>query len=404
MHRKAQGNFFLKNFRRSDRIFRMFRHFPGWVRSLLIDSYVDKAKSSAEGRFCPERMTLFITNQCNMKCAHCFIVKEVQPKIEMMTVDDYRKLFTSVRGGVSQILLTGGEVTLRKDLPDIVIAASKEGRIETANIFSNGHRTELLIQQFEAILQGCDIRLNYQTSLDGVPEFHDINRRVPKAYENAMKTIAKIQELAAKHPSRFGRIMITTAISSKNMKDLKEICELILKTGASPAFCFVRTSEDVFNLKGSDLKSSFTPEKTKTDGTVKFADGDFLSVEQMSDVLNVLNERVWDGDKGSLNLNYNRVTLEAIRDAKASNTSPLTDECRMGFDDVVILADGLVSRCENLSTPTNLKNFDFHLPNLMKSAAWQDYMKKTAGCWCLHDCGIGVSVMKEKGLIKRLAQ
>ncbi|MGE3681556.1 MAG: radical SAM protein [Bdellovibrionales bacterium] len=401
---KTNANFFLRNFQRTDRIFRFFRKFPAIVRNSVIDQYVRKAKADAKGRDYPERMTLFLTNKCNMKCSHCFIIKEVQPKIEMMTLEEYTKLFRSVRGGVSQVLLTGGEVTLRKDLADIVIAASREGRINTVNIFSNGFRVKDIVGHLTKILENCDININYQTSLDGKKEFHDINRRVPKAFEMSLEAVRQVQELAKKHPGRFSRVIMTTAISKQNLEDLAGICEIIKSSGASPSFCFVRTSDEVYDLKDESLRSGFTPEKTKADGSVKFDDGDYLTVEQMERALGIINDKIWKMDPGSLNYNYNRVTMEAVKESKRTGFSPLSDECRMGFDDVVILADGWVSRCENLNAPVNLRDYDCDLPKMLRSQAWQEFMKKSAGCWCTHDCGIGVSIMKEAPLLKKLVK
>ena len=131
---KDRRNFFLNDFKRSDNIFRIFRLLPNIIKKFVIDKYVLTAKHRAYKRYSPERMTLFLTNKCNMKCAHCFIIKEIQPTIKMMTLEEYTILFDSIKGDVSQILVTGGEPVLRNDLGEIVVAASKVGKIKTVNI------------------------------------------------------------------------------------------------------------------------------------------------------------------------------------------------------------------------------------------------------------------------------
>lgn len=395
-------NFLLTNFKRTDRIFRAFWLLPTIIRNQLIDSYVSSKKNSGLGEIMPERMTLFLTNECNMKCAHCFIVKEVQPKLNLMSIEDYRKLFKSINGKVSQVLLTGGEPTLRKDLAEIIISAANDGGIKTVNLFSNGLRPQLLVEQLERVLIECNININYQTSLDGLPKFHDINRRVNGAFSSSMDSVKEINLLANKYPDRFSRVVMTTAISRQNLEDLESICDTLSASSASPSFCFVRTSDEVFNLKNAEYRSGFTPEKTRKDGSIKFEDEDYLSVEEMEKALGIIKKKIWKSDSESLNFNYNRVTLEAIKNSKKTNISPLSDECRMGYDDVVILADGLISRCENLVAPLNLKDFEFDLSLLLNSSAWRAYLNKTSGCWCTHDCGIGVSIMKEPRLIKEL--
>ncbi len=401
---KDRRNFFLNDFKRSDNIFRTFRLLPNIIKKFVIDKYVLTAKHRAYKRYSPERMTLFLTNKCNMKCAHCFIIKEIQPTIKMMTLEEYTILFDSIKGDVSQILITGGEPVLRNDLGEIVVAASKVGKIKTVNIFSNGFMIKKLINHLKFILDNCDIKINYQTSLDGNEEFHDINRRVPKAFKKTLDSIKEVYKLDKKYPNRFSRVIMTTAISQSNLGDLSSICDITIESGANPAFVFVRTSEDVFNLNDESLRSGFVPEKNKKDGSIKFDNDDYLSVEQMENALKTIKNKIWNQDQGNLAYNYNRVTLEAIKNSKKNSLSPLTDECRMGFDDVIIFADGSVSRCENLNPVLKLNQYEYDLPKLLESNEWKEYMKKSSGCWCTHDCGLGVSMMKEPPLLKRLVE
>ena len=398
------GNFWLKDFRRTDLIFRLFRYIPKILRTQLIESYVKQAKENAIDRTVPERMTIFITNQCDMKCSHCFIVKEVQPEIRAMELGEYQKLFRSVRGRVSQILITGGEPILRNDFTDIVVMAYVEGKISTANIFSNGLKNTKLIECMENILQRCAIKLNFQTSIDGTESFHDFNRRVPGAFQSVLESVKMVHNLSQKYPGRIGRTITATAISKQNFDSLAEICEVVTNTGAAPSFGFVRTSGDVFDLKDDYYKNeAMEPEAKKSDGSVKFSDKDYMQLEDMDKALNIINNKVWTKDLGRLSYNYNRVTMKAVRDIKATGESPLTEECRMGYDDLIIFADGTVSRCEMLKPSANLRDYDFNLQDLLASESWRNYLTETAGCWCTHDCGIGVSMMKEEGLLKQLS-
>jgi len=150
------------------------------------------------------------------------------------------------------------------------------------------------------------------------------------------------------------------------------------------------------------MLSGFSPEEFKSDGSPKFKKEDYLSVAEMNEALEIIDRKVWQRDPGRLSYNYNRTTMETIRDIGATKESPLSSECRMGYDDLIVLPDGLVSRCEMLIAPVNLKDFDFDLIRLLGSDQWKGYLGKSSGCWCTHDCGIGVSTMKEPRLLKRL--
>ena len=74
----------------------------------------------------------------------------------------------------------------------------------------------------------------------------------------------------------------------------------------------------------------------------------------------------------------------------------------MGYDDIIILPNGKIARCEMLSPYTNLKDYDFDLGKLIKSNVHQNYLKKTSGCFCEHECAISVTAMSDKKLLKQM--
>ena len=74
----------------------------------------------------------------------------------------------------------------------------------------------------------------------------------------------------------------------------------------------------------------------------------------------------------------------------------------MGYDDLIVLPDGWIARCEMLRGLVTLRDYNFDLPKLLSSDSWQNYLKSSSGCWCTHDCGIGISIMKEPALLKNL--
>src|SRR5690606_18742713 len=101
----------------------------------------------------PDRLTVFVTDECNLRCPHCFIITDHQVKApSAMSLDDYARLFRSVRGRVSRLLLTGGEPTLREDLGPIVAAANTEGRIPQVGIFTHGLQRQRVMQAVEHAL------------------------------------------------------------------------------------------------------------------------------------------------------------------------------------------------------------------------------------------------------------
>ena len=98
----------------------------------------------------PYRLDLALTYRCNNDCAHCYNVQHSSPtaleqggkftraeasnaKAELSTGGWQRVLDKAWELGIPHIIFTGGEPTLRDDLPDLVAHAEKNGQITGLN-------------------------------------------------------------------------------------------------------------------------------------------------------------------------------------------------------------------------------------------------------------------------------
>jgi len=80
-----------------------------------------------------------ITHRCNLQCPICFAEASGRGATEP-SLDELYKIFKNlVSGGNTFVQLSGGEPTVRDDLPDI-IAAAKEAGCDTIQLNSNGIR------------------------------------------------------------------------------------------------------------------------------------------------------------------------------------------------------------------------------------------------------------------------
>jgi|TARA_Y100000031_G_scaffold80004_1_gene88186 MoaA/NifB/PqqE/SkfB family radical SAM enzyme len=383
-------NVFLSNFQRSDALFPIVAGLPAFVRNVLIDTYVPAATRLIEKRAFVDRLTVFLTDQCNLRCEHCFIVKG-QPKSWEMGLEEYRKLFSSFKGRISQVLLTGGEPTLRSDFAEILVMASSVGGVSTVNTFTNGLKPHRVVEALGRAIRETPLKLNIQTSIDGLPAFHDAHRRVDGALDKAMEMVDAVGALQARHPDRIGRIVATTAISKRTLDDLPAIIALTRDTAALPGFTFVRgVSDGVFNLQDPDDISAFEPDDYEY----------YLNPDEMLRALKIIDRELWRHHPDSLFFSYNRTNLEAIATSLKTGVGQVS--CKMGFVDLVILQNGDVARCEMLKSFANLRDYDWDLEKVMASDAYRGFMARTPNCWCTHDCGVGVSLMYENRLIKRL--
>ncbi len=80
----------------------------------------------------PYRMDLAVTYRCNNDCAHCYNARE-RNFPELSTEQWFKILDQLWELGVPHIVFTGGEATLRNDLPELIAHAEANGQITGLN-------------------------------------------------------------------------------------------------------------------------------------------------------------------------------------------------------------------------------------------------------------------------------
>jgi radical SAM protein with 4Fe4S-binding SPASM domain len=85
----------------------------------------------------PFRMDLALTYRCNNNCQHCYNARE--RNFPELSTDDWKKVLDITWSlGIPHVVFTGGEPTLRDDLPALVAHAESNGQITGIN--TNGRR------------------------------------------------------------------------------------------------------------------------------------------------------------------------------------------------------------------------------------------------------------------------
>ena len=96
----------------------------------------------------PYRLDLALTYRCNNDCAHCYNVEGRD--LKELSTDDWKRILDKAwELGIPHIIFTGGEPTLREDLPELVAHAEKNGQITGLNTnarrLSDPHYVEKLV-------------------------------------------------------------------------------------------------------------------------------------------------------------------------------------------------------------------------------------------------------------------
>jgi len=94
----------------------------------------------------PYRMDLAVTYRCNNDCAHCYNARE--RNFPELSTEQWFKIIDQLWAlGVPHIVFTGGEATLRNDLPELIHHAESNGQITGLNTNARRLMDEKYVQK-----------------------------------------------------------------------------------------------------------------------------------------------------------------------------------------------------------------------------------------------------------------
>lgn len=180
-----------------------------------------------------------MTRRCNLKCVHCYAqAKDIEFENELSTEEGKALIDDLADFGSPVILFSGGEPTLRKDLPELAAYAREKGM--RAVISTNG---TLIDRDLAKKLK--DVGLSYVgVSLDGIRETNDRFRGMKGAFDAALRGLHNCQEEGIKVGLRF-------TINKQNVRDIPAIFD-ILEEEKIPRICFYHL---VYAGRGSKMVS-----------------------------------------------------------------------------------------------------------------------------------------------------
>ena len=135
----------------------------------------------------PYRMDLAITYRCNNDCAHCYNARE--RNFPELTTDQWFTILDQLWAlGVPHIVFTGGEATLRNDLPELIAHAESNGQITGLNTNARRLIDETYVQKLlDAGLDHVQITVE---SCDA--QIHDDMMRAKGAFKQTIKGLKNV--------------------------------------------------------------------------------------------------------------------------------------------------------------------------------------------------------------------
>ncbi len=154
----------------------------------------------------PLKLFINVSNQCNLKCIHCFSDSSPQSK-EAMPLEMIKSLISEAATmGVFLIIIGGGEPFMRTDLWEIIAFIRQKGM--GVSLTTNG---TIFNEKIITNLKKYQVRLN--VSFDGKPETHDFIRQKKGTFEKTAKNL-KIFKNYGLHPT------IRYTLMTLNIKDV----------------------------------------------------------------------------------------------------------------------------------------------------------------------------------------
>jgi MoaA/NifB/PqqE/SkfB family radical SAM enzyme len=171
----------------------------------------------------PVNITVSVSYRCNSRCKTCNVW--LLPNDDL-TLTEWDKVFESLGRAPYWFTFSGGEPTLRKDLPEMVESAYRHCRPGIINIPTNGIQHKVIPGRVEQVLRAApksEVIINL--SLDGVGSHHDEIRGVRHNWERSMETYAALRRLKQEHSNL--TLGVHTVISNFNIDKFPELCEYV---------------------------------------------------------------------------------------------------------------------------------------------------------------------------------
>ena len=314
--------------------------------------------------------THFVTSKCNARCRHCFY--PINQRNQELTLEEIDR-FLATMPPIRLLLFSGGEPFLRKDLPEIVRAYHERCGFFTASIPTNGYSAERICAMTESICSiSPDLHLGVSVSIDGMRDFHDRVRVLPGLWDNAIRTLHALRDLAQRHPHL--TVGVNTVFMRENQADLKALLEYV-HAEIRPTF------HGLTFIRGRPVDGSLAED---------------LDVDHYVELSRWLDERYtadtnwssgWRGVRARARHAINRERYEYI--ARQSRGGSFEGLCLAGEREYVMSETGDIHGCELIADKLgNVRESGYDFARIRDGEPARAFAeaKRARQCHCTHEC------------------
>jgi len=332
-----------------------------------------------------ESIFLFTTGKCNARCAQCFYAADMAQGGKDLSFDEIRRL-SETAGPIDRLFLSGGEPTLREDLPEIVELFYRNNGIKDINLPSNGIKGDRLVEWVRRWRQSCPAtNLTLSISFDGFEKTHDKQRGVESFYK-AADCIKKLEDAFAGD----GKVIRNAAfvITRYNVAETEDLMRWV----------FGR-----FRLQTHTIEAARGV--TREDGVKVLNEASLRKIQDaVAPYYLGYADRVAEGIKSGLGKLITRVfyvglmrTMYNIRADNIDHPACWGMDCTAGETTLVIDYDGRFRACELRDPIGRVQDYDCDVQRIYHSDAMKNEIAAIghgykANCWCTHGCWVMASL------------
>jgi MoaA/NifB/PqqE/SkfB family radical SAM enzyme len=200
------------------------------LSKLFVNSIRFNRMKRGKGFLKIENVFYQVTDACNSRCKHCFMWKNPQPK-NSLSPKELEKIFKEdIFSNIKNVLLSGGEPVLRKDINEIISAIHRALPEACIILSTNGILADRVLDVIrfgikENILIDCGV------SLDGIGKDHNESRGIKNNFEKVDYLLKEWIKLKDEYKEKMGEILIGHTLSNLTVNTLKDVDEYSKKIG-----------------------------------------------------------------------------------------------------------------------------------------------------------------------------
>jgi MoaA/NifB/PqqE/SkfB family radical SAM enzyme len=289
-----------------------------------------------------------------------------------LTLDEIRMISENL-GHVNYLSISGGEPSLRDDVPNICKIFYENNDLQSITYHTNGILSLKIRNQINQIIKYCpELNLKVSVSLDGIGKNHDIIRRRKNCFNNVLKTIELLKTLKLKSKINNLRIGINTTYSKFNKNKIENLHSFVKERLSLPHnMSFIRgdvRDSSAKDVNVEDYERIMKSWKNGSDDKLNF----HFSIMQSIDKLRP------------------KIIIQTLRQQK--QILP----CKAGSKTLVISQFGDVYPCEMLNKSFgNVRDYDYNIEKMLFSESGRQIKSfiKEKKCFCTWECVIPLNII-----------